>query len=183
MGLLATLTGISLLGKIIRLIVLVVLVIVVYLAVTLVQVWLTGRHYDPRPAQAIVVMGAAQYNGLPAFWEQEPSISNALVQVPDGATISGQRCCRSGTENASGYETSSRRRVLCRSSWGVRYHRLDGPTLVLSPEWCGMSIATNEHEYRIRCKGPFLLPNHPLVRQTWISSCSDPSRDWHSCAR
>jgi uncharacterized SAM-binding protein YcdF (DUF218 family) len=65
-GLLATLTGISLLGKIVRLIVLVVLVIVAYLAVTLVQVWLTGRHYDARPAQAIVVMGAAQYDGVPS---------------------------------------------------------------------------------------------------------------------
>lgn len=66
MGFLATLTGISLLGKIIRLILMVVVGIVVYLGVTLVQVWLTGRHYDPRPAQAIVVMGAAQYNGVPS---------------------------------------------------------------------------------------------------------------------
>jgi uncharacterized SAM-binding protein YcdF (DUF218 family) len=32
----------------------------------LVQVWLTSRHYDPRPAQAIVVMGAAQYDGVPS---------------------------------------------------------------------------------------------------------------------
>jgi uncharacterized SAM-binding protein YcdF (DUF218 family) len=65
-GLLATLTGISLLGKIVRLILLVVVGILVYLGVTLVQVWLTGRHYDPRPAQAIVVMGAAQYDGVPS---------------------------------------------------------------------------------------------------------------------
>jgi uncharacterized SAM-binding protein YcdF (DUF218 family) len=65
-GLLATLTGISLLGKIVRLILLIVLVVVVYFGVTLVQVWLTGRHYDARPAQAIVVMGAAQYNGVPS---------------------------------------------------------------------------------------------------------------------
>lgn len=66
MGLLATLTGISLLGKVVRLILLVVVGILVYLGVTLVQVWLTGRHYDPRPAQAIVVMGAAQYDGVPS---------------------------------------------------------------------------------------------------------------------
>ena len=66
MGLLATLTGISLLGKIVRLILLVVVGILVYLGVTPVQVWLTGRHYDPRPAQAIVVMGAAQYDGVPS---------------------------------------------------------------------------------------------------------------------
>jgi uncharacterized SAM-binding protein YcdF (DUF218 family) len=39
---------------------------VVYLGVTVVQVWLTGRHYDARPAQAIVVMGSAQYNGVPS---------------------------------------------------------------------------------------------------------------------
>ncbi len=66
MGLLATMTGISLLGKIVRFVLLLLLAIVVYLGVTLVQVWLTGRHYDPRPAQAIVVMGAAQYNGIPS---------------------------------------------------------------------------------------------------------------------
>jgi uncharacterized SAM-binding protein YcdF (DUF218 family) len=40
--------------------------IVIYYAVTLVQVWLTSRQYDPVRAQAIVVMGAAQYNGVPS---------------------------------------------------------------------------------------------------------------------
>jgi len=39
---------------------------VVYLAVTAVQVWLTSRHSEPRKADAIVVMGAAQYNGVPS---------------------------------------------------------------------------------------------------------------------
>jgi uncharacterized SAM-binding protein YcdF (DUF218 family) len=37
-----------------------------YFTVTLVQVWLTSRQYDPHPADAIVVMGAAQYNGSPS---------------------------------------------------------------------------------------------------------------------
>lgn len=37
-----------------------------YFAVTLVQVWLTSREYDPHPAAAIIVMGAAQYNGNPS---------------------------------------------------------------------------------------------------------------------
>jgi uncharacterized SAM-binding protein YcdF (DUF218 family) len=37
-----------------------------YLVVTAVQVWLTSRHSDPHKAQAIVVMGAAQYNGVPS---------------------------------------------------------------------------------------------------------------------
>lgn len=44
----------------------VVAVIVLYFVVTLMQVWLTSRAYDPRPAGAILVMGAAQYDGVPS---------------------------------------------------------------------------------------------------------------------
>lgn len=40
--------------------------IVLYFGVTLVQVWLTSRRYDPHPAGAILVMGAAQYNCVPS---------------------------------------------------------------------------------------------------------------------
>jgi uncharacterized SAM-binding protein YcdF (DUF218 family) len=49
-----------------RVAVFVVSVIVLYFAVTLVQVWLTSRQYDPHPAGAILVMGAAQYDGRPS---------------------------------------------------------------------------------------------------------------------
>jgi uncharacterized SAM-binding protein YcdF (DUF218 family) len=45
---------------------LLVAAIVIYFAVTLVQVWLTSRDYAPHPAGAIVVMGAAEYNGTPS---------------------------------------------------------------------------------------------------------------------
>ena len=76
MGLLATLTGLRLLRFILRMIAIVVVVILVYLAVTAVQVWLTGRRYDPRPAGAIVVMGAAQYNGVPS-----PDLASRLDQA------------------------------------------------------------------------------------------------------
>lgn len=38
----------------------------VYLGVTLVQVWLASRHDGAHHAQAIVVLGAAQYNGRPS---------------------------------------------------------------------------------------------------------------------
>jgi uncharacterized SAM-binding protein YcdF (DUF218 family) len=41
-------------------------IVVLYFGVTFVQVWLTSRHYDPKPAGAIVVMGAAQYNCTPS---------------------------------------------------------------------------------------------------------------------
>jgi uncharacterized SAM-binding protein YcdF (DUF218 family) len=40
--------------------------IVLYFAVTLVQVWLTSRQYEPHPAGAIMVMGAAQYDCVPS---------------------------------------------------------------------------------------------------------------------
>ena len=66
MGLLATITGLRLFRFIVRVVFFVVMVVLVYLAVTAVQVWLTGRRYEPRPAGAIVVMGAAQYNGVPS---------------------------------------------------------------------------------------------------------------------
>jgi uncharacterized SAM-binding protein YcdF (DUF218 family) len=48
-----------------RIVILVFAAIVLYFAVTLVQVWFTSRHYYPQPAGAIVVMGAAQDNGVP----------------------------------------------------------------------------------------------------------------------
>jgi uncharacterized SAM-binding protein YcdF (DUF218 family) len=65
-GILATLTGLRLLRFILRVITFVVMLILIYLVVTAVQVWLTGRRYEPRQAGAIVVMGAAQYNGVPS---------------------------------------------------------------------------------------------------------------------
>lgn len=49
-----------------QVVVTVVLVVVGYLLVTAVQVWLISRRNEARPAQAIVVLGAAQYNGLPS---------------------------------------------------------------------------------------------------------------------
>ena len=36
-----------------------------YFAVTFVQVWWAARHENTRPSQAIIVLGAAQYNGRP----------------------------------------------------------------------------------------------------------------------
>jgi uncharacterized SAM-binding protein YcdF (DUF218 family) len=65
-GLLATITGLRLIRFIVRVVLYLVMAVLVYLAVTAVQVWLTGRRYEPRPAGAIVVMGAAQYNGVPS---------------------------------------------------------------------------------------------------------------------
>jgi uncharacterized SAM-binding protein YcdF (DUF218 family) len=41
-------------------------VLVVYVGVTFVQVWLASRADDAQKASAIVVMGAAQWNGVPS---------------------------------------------------------------------------------------------------------------------
>ena len=37
-----------------------------YLSVTFVQVWMASRRDDARPSQAIIVLGAAQFNGRPS---------------------------------------------------------------------------------------------------------------------
>ncbi len=66
MGIIATLTGLRLLRFILRVVAFVVILILVYLVVTAVQVWMTSRRYEPRVASAIVVMGAAQYDGVPS---------------------------------------------------------------------------------------------------------------------
>lgn len=44
----------------------VVVAAVLYLGVTFVQVWMASRRDGARPAQAIVVLGTAQYNGAPS---------------------------------------------------------------------------------------------------------------------
>jgi uncharacterized SAM-binding protein YcdF (DUF218 family) len=57
-------------GRLVRLALKVGLVVagavVLYLAVTFVQVWQASRNDEARPAQAIVVLGAAQYGGTPS---------------------------------------------------------------------------------------------------------------------
>jgi uncharacterized SAM-binding protein YcdF (DUF218 family) len=75
-GLLALLTGVRLIRFVFRIVTFVVTAALIYLAVTAVQVWQTGRRYEPRSAGAIVVMGAAQYNGVPS-----PDLASRLDQA------------------------------------------------------------------------------------------------------
>jgi uncharacterized SAM-binding protein YcdF (DUF218 family) len=49
-----------------RLVSFVVLAVLIYLVVTFVQVWLASRRDEARKSEAIVVFGAAQYNGRPS---------------------------------------------------------------------------------------------------------------------
>jgi uncharacterized SAM-binding protein YcdF (DUF218 family) len=62
---------------------LLVVAILVYLAVSLVQVWLTSREYDPHPAAAILVMGAAQDNGVPTL-DLQARLDEALMLYRNG---------------------------------------------------------------------------------------------------
>ena len=66
----AAVAGFILLRKIIRLILKILLVLIVvagvYFVVTGVQVWLTSRRSEPQKSQAIIIMGSAQYNGVPS---------------------------------------------------------------------------------------------------------------------
>jgi len=52
--------------RIVRTVVLLLVIGVVYYGVTLFQVWTVGRSDQARPVDAIVVMGAAQYDGIPS---------------------------------------------------------------------------------------------------------------------
>jgi uncharacterized SAM-binding protein YcdF (DUF218 family) len=78
--------------------------VVVYLAVTGVQVWLTSRHSNPGPAQAVVVMGAAEHKGVASadlvarlqdaagLWKRHL----APVVVVTGARTAGDRYSEAG---------------------------------------------------------------------------------------
>ena len=79
------LSRIPLVGRlhpVIRAIVVLILATLVYLVVTGVQVWLTSRQYSPQRASAIVVMGAAQYNGTPSP-DLQSRLNEALILYRD----------------------------------------------------------------------------------------------------
>ncbi len=66
-----------------RIVALVLAAIVLYFGVTLVQVWLTSRQYDPHPAGAILVMGAAQYDCVPTL-DLQARLDEALKLYREG---------------------------------------------------------------------------------------------------
>ena len=66
MGFFAAFAALRVVRFLVKALLVLVAAVAVYLVVTAVQVWLTGRRYEPRPAGAIVVMGAAQYDGVPS---------------------------------------------------------------------------------------------------------------------
>ncbi|HLW44685.1 MAG TPA: YdcF family protein [Acidimicrobiales bacterium] len=112
-----------------KVVVLFVAAVVTYYVVTLVQVWLTSRHYDPVAAQAIVVMGAAQYNGVPSP-DLRARLNEALLLYNDhyadlivctGSREPGDRFTESDAGKAylvsRGVQASRILRVGGRDSW------------------------------------------------------------------
>ncbi len=90
----------------VKLLMAVVIVAVGYFGVTLVQVWLTSRHYEPRSAGAIIVMGSAQYNGSPSP-DLKARLNEALILyhhgyssliAVTGSKQPGDRYTEAGTE-------------------------------------------------------------------------------------
>ena len=65
-------------GRAVRAGLLVLVAVVAYYVITLFQVWSTGRADQARPVDAIVVMGAAQYDGEPS-----PQLAARLDHVVD----------------------------------------------------------------------------------------------------
>jgi uncharacterized SAM-binding protein YcdF (DUF218 family) len=82
-GLLGRIPLIGRLHPILRAIVLVFLAFFGYFVVSGVQVWLTSRESEPQRASAIVVMGAAQYNGVPSP-DLRSRLQEALVLYREG---------------------------------------------------------------------------------------------------
>src|SRR5439155_1572362 len=81
----------SVIRRLVKVGILVVLLVVGYVAVTFVQVWQASRRDSLRPAQAIIVLGAAQYNGRPsAVLKARLDHAAALYEAklaPDKATF------------------------------------------------------------------------------------------------
>jgi uncharacterized SAM-binding protein YcdF (DUF218 family) len=66
----AAVAGFLILRKLLKLLIKIILIfvvlLVVYFSITAIQVWLTSRMSEPQKSQAIVIMGSAQYNGVPS---------------------------------------------------------------------------------------------------------------------
>jgi uncharacterized SAM-binding protein YcdF (DUF218 family) len=132
--------------------------ILLYFIVTLVQVWLTSRDYDPHPAGAIVVMGAAQYNCAPSP-DLRARLDEALslyrngyadLVVVTGSKQPGDRC----TEAESGAEYLKSKGVpaaaIVQAGGNNTYDNLEDAAAKLKPLHVRVVLVTTDpfHEDR-----------------------------------
>jgi uncharacterized SAM-binding protein YcdF (DUF218 family) len=150
---------------------------VLYFGVTFVQVWWTSRHDGARKAQAVVVLGAAQYDGRPSpvlrarldhaadLWHQ----GLAPVVVVTGGKAVGDRFTES--QASANYlhtkgvpDEAILREATGRSSWeslssAARFLRLRGITDVVL-------VSDPFHAARI----------HGMAAELGLSSATSPTR-------
>jgi uncharacterized SAM-binding protein YcdF (DUF218 family) len=113
-----------------RVLILLLITVVLYASVTFLQVWNASRQDHTRPADAIVVLGAAQYNGRPSPALAE-RLQHALVLYRRGVAplivvTGGRRAGDRFTEATTGYtwlrqrgvpDRAILREVQGRSTW------------------------------------------------------------------
>ena len=87
-----------------------VALVVLYYVVTLFQVWSTGRHDEARPVDAIVVLGAAQYDGKPSPL-LAGRLDHALRAVPAGLRRHDRRHRRQAATATASPRPRRRRRT------------------------------------------------------------------------
>jgi len=182
-GILGALTGLRLLRRILRMLLWLAVAVVVYLVVTGVQVWLTSRRYDPRPAGAILVMGAAQYNGVPSP-DLAARLDEALVlwRSGDARTVmvtGGKESADRFTEaeasarylEARGVGTGAVLEATGRDTW--QSIDLAAPQLLSRGDRTVLVVTDPFHEYRSMAIGTQLgLVTYPTPTRT------SPIRGW-----
>lgn len=143
-----------------RTVLIVLALVLAYLAFTLVQVWRASLDDDTRPAQAIVVLGAAQYDGRPSP-ALRARLDHAIGLYRDGyapivVVTGGRQPGDRYTEAGAGHrylreqgipESALRLEVTSSNSWeslaaAARFLREEGITDVLL-------VSDPYHSYRI----------------------------------
>ena len=150
--------------------------IVVYFGVTLVQVWLTSRHYDPRPAGAILVMGAAQYDCVPSP-DLQARLDQALklyrqgyahLIMLTGGKQPGDKCteAESGRDVPRG-EGRARARRSSRPGGNDSYENIEDAVATLEAHKARVVLVTTDpfHEDRSMAIASDLLALTPLRRR------------------
>jgi uncharacterized SAM-binding protein YcdF (DUF218 family) len=147
---------------VVRVALVVLALVAVYVAVTFAQVWLASRTDEARPASAVVVMGAAQYDGKPSpvlqarldraveLYEQ----GYAPMIVVTGGKQAGDRV----TQGVAGYEYL-RERGVPEGSIKVEvdgtnsYEELSASALIVANHAASsdvLVVSDPYHSYRVR---------------------------------
>ena len=151
--------------------------LVVYLGVTAFQVWHTGQRYEPQAAGAIVVMGAAQYDGVPSpdlqarldqaalLWHQHyaPTIMVTGSKEPGDAFTEAEASARYLVAN--GIPARDILQAGGRNSWENLSEA--APTLIAHGDTTVLLVTDKFHEARsLAIASSVGLTPHPTPTQT-----------------